>query len=933
MKKFLLLTMFSIALTASATQPPFTALPVNGQTLSVLKGGESYLDFSVGGWGPNWSYFAFKGSAVKTPSGMGAENTAKIGDADVMLSVKAAQTGSAQFQLNYDLSASRETALTLIVIGINFDPQSFSGGKVLVKTETGEEAVVQLPLGKGILGNQVKVLTLVDAAGLQTRLTFDPACTMSSDVQGRIVMAEGILSQPVSQSVAVSLPGDMTFYASTADVPADPGAESWYTFSPANDPSKPSEIGMQDWLEKPAGKHGRITREGEKLIYDGKPIKLWGLNDCYSSCSPDKARADKRAAFYAKYGINAVRLHKYADGSGWGGIQSAQSFTKLDPAGLDRMDYFVSALKGQGIYVTLSSTFGVKVGPDDRSRVPYIDEFGAAKNNRVETKAGSIFLSRELQDMQIEQIVSILTHKNPHTGTTYAEETSVAAIELINEESILFFNTVDILKRIPTLRKRTSEAFCDWLNKQYGSEKALLAAWGPHSLNCFASEGFSGESWDDKTIVPAGNPWFYDPDQLEGSQKANKTRLLDTMLFLYELQNDFYNRYVKAIRDTGYTGEILASNWQAGRAFSHYYNLHSDWLTGLIDRHNYFGGTKGAKIDNATMLRFPGSGMLSAGMQQAGDRPFMLSEWVHKSPTEWMVEGPAILGAYGMGLQGWDASFVFQNEDAGTFNREVLGKLWADVMTPPILGVFPAVSRQVLRGDVGESNVQAVRYVHMPSLHQGKIGFNDRVEQEGDMKTFTSDEVPSRALAAARCTVEFTDVYRDTPDFDLAAYTTNGGIRSATGQLFWQEGKSKLDGYFTVNTPATKAVIGFAQGKKCVLGDVTIEPESRFGAIYVSAQEMDKTIDDAEKILVTAIARARNTGTKVLADSLLLEKGAAPLVMEPVKARITLKRNPSKVYLLDHDGIRTQKALPIENRSFEIDGARDKTCYYLVTFN
>ncbi len=55
--------------------------------------------------------------------------------------------------------------------------------------------------------------------------------------------------------------------------------------------------------------------------------------------------------------------------------------------------------------------------------------------------------------------------------------------------------------------------------------------------------------------------------------------------------------------------------------------------------------------------------------------------------------------------------------------------------------------------------------------------------------------------------------------------------------------------------------------------------------------------------------------------------------MEPVKARITLKRNPAKVYLLDHDGIRTQKALPIENRSFEIDGARDKTCYYLITFN
>ena len=59
------------------------------------------------------------------------------------------------------------------------------------------------------------------------------------------------------------------------------------------------------------------------------------------------------------------------------------------------------------------------------------------------------------------------------------------------------------------------------------------------------------------------------------------------------MQNEFYARYVKALLDTGYEGEILASNRQAGRAFSHYYNLHSDSLVGLIDHHNYFGGGQG----------------------------------------------------------------------------------------------------------------------------------------------------------------------------------------------------------------------------------------------------------------------------------------------------------------------------------------------------
>ena len=60
------------------------------------------------------------------------------------------------------------------------------------------------------------------------------------------------------------------------------GAEDgtgWYPFEAKSAP-EPGAIGMHDWLERPAGKHGRITREGDKLAYNGKPIKLWGLNLC-----------------------------------------------------------------------------------------------------------------------------------------------------------------------------------------------------------------------------------------------------------------------------------------------------------------------------------------------------------------------------------------------------------------------------------------------------------------------------------------------------------------------------------------------------------------------------------------------------------------------------------------------------------------------------
>ena len=75
----------------------------------------------------------------------------------------------------------------------------------------------------------------------------------------------------------------------------------WYPFAPRNT-AEPGEIGMQDWLEKPAGLHGRIVRRDDKLFYNGRAIKLWGLNNTYSACAPAKELADQRAAFYPKYG-------------------------------------------------------------------------------------------------------------------------------------------------------------------------------------------------------------------------------------------------------------------------------------------------------------------------------------------------------------------------------------------------------------------------------------------------------------------------------------------------------------------------------------------------------------------------------------------------------------------------------------------------------
>ncbi len=251
-----------------------------------------------------------------------------------------------------------------------------------------------------------------------------------------------------------------------------------------------------------------------------------------------------------------------------------------------------------------------------------------------------------------------------------------------------------------------------------------------------------------KNIVPQTNPWFFGSDHLPGQKGGPRQRLLDAAAWMHELQNQFYSRFAKAIRDAGYRGPLCGSPWQAPAMLPHYLNLRSDAMVGFIDRHNYFGGHL-----HDTMLTRPGSGYFSSGLQQVADRPFGVSEWIHVYPSLYSAEGPAIMAAYGLGLQGWDASFEFQSfPRRNAFNDRAGWQPWgvweADV--PASLGQYPALARMIYRGDVQEGEVISTRRVAPADLATGEFNFNDQVQQAGDIKSF-GGSVPPESLAAGRC--------------------------------------------------------------------------------------------------------------------------------------------------------------------------------------
>lgn len=141
--------------------------------------------------------------------------------------------------------------------------------------------------------------------------------------------------------------------------------------------------------------------------------------------------------------------------------------------------------------------------------------------------------------------------------------------------------------------------------------------------------------------------------------------------------------------------------------------------------------------------------------------------------------------------------------------------------------------------------------------------------------------------------------------------------------------------YISINTKATRGIIGFAQNEKIILGDWEIETENQFAVILATVLSGKGDLATAEKILITAVARARNSGMDYEytgQKTMLKSKGDMPLLMEPVKATISIYNSRDyEVILLNHDGHLTGSKIPVTGSSFEINGARDKTLYYLIT--
>ena len=229
--------------------------------------------------------------------------------------------------------------------------------------------------------------------------------------------------------------------------------ESGMTWAPTGE-AGPSVIGMEDWLDKPAGKHGVLRMKGDAFAFDdGTPVKFWATLGSGPSI-PEKAEADVRAKHFSKYGINLNRLFSLKGAK----PEKKETCTRITDALWQDFDYYFASMKEQGIYQHFTPVWELAVYPGDKPRVLAYDEVAARSGYSGKGSMGGLVnFAPDLQDIAIDLFVHILRHKNPHTGLTYAEDPALAFFEIQNEDDIFCANGAVLA--CPTYKRSSANSF------------------------------------------------------------------------------------------------------------------------------------------------------------------------------------------------------------------------------------------------------------------------------------------------------------------------------------------------------------------------------------------------------------------------------------------------------------------------------------------
>ena len=297
-------------------------------------------------------------------------------------------------------------------------------------------------------------------------------------------------------------------------------AQGLFPFALPWDDGAPGPTDVSFLNASPAGAGGFLRAQGENIVDGrGQIVRLWGVNLNFGGAFPDKDTAPKIAARLAKFGFNAVRFHHIdglpTPGGLWkGSITRLDSPNEIDPAQLDRLDFFASELIKRGIYID----FNLHVARKTTERDGFLDA-----GKLPEKDKGIPYFDERLFARNREFARILFTHVNPYTTRAYQDEPGVCAVEVDNESSLLQLWLDGKLGDLPpTYGETLRSGWNDWLRAKYGNDTALHRAWTELDRPISSTELLLPAP----TPTPRPTPTSLAPPPLDGGPMATPTPLV-----------------------------------------------------------------------------------------------------------------------------------------------------------------------------------------------------------------------------------------------------------------------------------------------------------------------------------------------------------------------------------------------------------------------
>ena len=667
--------------------------------------------------------------------------------------------------------------------------------------------------------------------------------------------------------------------------------------------------------DTPAGKHGRVVAVGDHFEFTGLPgvtQRFYGVNLCGTANLPSsREAADRFAANIARIGYNTLRFHHHErnlirENGNWAdGLDD----TAPAPEQWEKFDNLVAACVENGIYLTTDLFVS-------RSHLTTWRSLGIDRDGCIGNTAHFKVLCA-FWDPAYENLCAwtraFLTHVNPRTGRSLADEPALATLALINEGNLGNWGG-GFLRDLPGVApawqawlaaKRNGKLKMENENKNEGADPAPS-----HSPFSILHSPFDWNSIPD-TI----------PDDLKAAGDTPAGRHAGAFaLFLAERETQLFERLAAFVRDECGCKAPLSSlscwynpvQYQLPRTKfdyvdDHFYVDHPSFL----DR----SWSLPSRCPNQNPMMGRPAGARSVEWRRLMDKPFCLTEWNYSGPGRFRGVGGIATGALGA-LQNWSGMwrFAWSHGRGGVEEPEKKTMGYFDMSGDPLgLAAERAALCLFLRRDLPELPAEYPLVLKEAALRDPRTGAPScelpSILWAGWHAKVGSAVVPAggsgdvpRPLSASLVT---------TPDQAQADLAALGAGVPAQGAV----SIDSTTGTFLINTPRTAG--GFAESGTHTAGPLRFalvaSPKSEVtspksqdttsdsrpatsdkgvptpATVWVSSLD-NKPIAESSHLLLTHLTDVQNSGIEYAdpALTILLKWGSLPHLMRRGAAHIEL---------------------------------------------